>query len=305
MVEAVLKERFDFLELGEVDRARLRRLKPLVAQALPGILDRFYGDIAKHPEVDEMFKSAEMRKHAREKQLEHWLRICEAKFDKEYLDSVARIGKAHARLGLKPNWYFGGYSKIAGGLMKAVTRQALSGAGMFKRTDSTELEADVDALTKAAMLDMDLCMSEIEARAAKAKAEERMKLANDFEETVASIVSSVAAASEQLAQTARTMSSTAETTSEKSSTVAAAAEEAGSIEGEAVSEVLGGLTFEALRGDLTIRECDHMANVGEYVGVTTQDSEYGIPIMTDVTFVPAEDVWDSCEDIELMRAEME
>ena len=226
MTEMVLKERFDFLEFGERDRARLRKLKPLVAAALPAILDRFYGDIAKHPEVDEMFKSADMRKHAREKQLEHWLRICDAQFGQDYLDSVARIGKAHARLGLKPNWYFGGYSKIASGLMKAVTRQALAGAGRFKRLDPAELEADIEALTKAAMLDMDLCMSDIEARANKAKVEERVKLANDFEATVSSIVSSVAAASEQLAQTARAMSATAETTSEKSSTVAAAAEEA-------------------------------------------------------------------------------
>ncbi|MFP4518635.1 MAG: protoglobin domain-containing protein [Oceanicaulis sp.] len=226
MVKAVLSERFDFLEFGEADRERLRRLKPLAAQALPAILDQFYGDIAKHPEIDEMFRSAEMRTHARQKQLEHWLRICDAQFGQDYLDSVARIGKAHARLGLKPNWYFGGYSKIAGGLMKAVIRQALSGSSLFKRPDPAELEADIEALTKAAMLDMDLCMSDIEARAARAKSEERGKLAADFEQTVAAIVSSVAAASEQLAQTARTMSATADTTSEKSSTVAAAAEEA-------------------------------------------------------------------------------
>ncbi|MFW5660920.1 MAG: protoglobin domain-containing protein, partial [Oceanicaulis sp.] len=95
MVKAVLSERFDFLEFGEADRERLRRLKPLAAQALPAILDQFYGDIAKHPEIDEMFRSAEMRTHARQKQLEHWLRICDAQFGQDYLDSVARIGKAH------------------------------------------------------------------------------------------------------------------------------------------------------------------------------------------------------------------
>lgn len=87
--------------------------------------------------------------------------------------------------------------------------------------------------------------------------------------------------------------------------LAAAAEEAGSVEGEAVSGALGGLTFDALRGELTIRECDHMANVGEYIGVTSFSEEFNLPIMTDVTFVPAEDVWDSCEEIEAMRAEEE
>jgi len=226
MTHAVLKERFDFLEFGEADFARLRRLRPAVAAALPDILDSFYGDIAKHPEVDEMFRSSDMRRHAREKQLEHWLRICDAEFGEDYLASVDRIGKTHARLGLKPNWYFGGYAKIASGLLKAVARTAITKAGLFKRPDPDELEADIDALTKASMLDMDLVMSTIEACAATAKTDERIKLAADFEQTISCIVSSVAAASEELAQTARTMASTADITSHKSSTVAAAAEEA-------------------------------------------------------------------------------
>lgn len=85
--------------------------------------------------------------------------------------------------------------------------------------------------------------------------------------------------------------------------LAAAAEAAESVDGDAVAAALDDLTYTALRGELTIRACDHMANVGEYIGVTTQDSEYGLPILTDVTYVPAEDVWDSCEDIEAMRAE--
>lgn len=87
--------------------------------------------------------------------------------------------------------------------------------------------------------------------------------------------------------------------------LAAAAESAGSVEGPDVAAALDDLTFTALRGDLTIRACDHMANVGEYVGISTQDSPYGIPILTDVTYIPAEDVWDSCEDIEAMREEAE
>ena len=226
MTHAVLKERFDFLEFGDRDRARLRSLKPAVSAALPAILDSFYGDIAKHAEVDEMFRSDAMRKHARDKQFEHWMRICDAQYGQDYLDSVQRIGEAHARLGLKPNWYFGGYAKIAGGLLKAVARASVSGQSLFKRVNADEMEADIDALTRASMLDMDLVMSTIEACAAQSKTSERIKLADDFEDTVSAIVSAVAAASEELAQTARTMAGTADITSEKSSTVAAAAEEA-------------------------------------------------------------------------------
>ncbi len=85
--------------------------------------------------------------------------------------------------------------------------------------------------------------------------------------------------------------------------LAAAAEAAGSVEGDAVAAALPGLTYTALRGDLTVRECDHMVNVGEYVGISTQESDFGIPIMTDVQYIPAEELWNTCEEIEAMRAE--
>jgi branched-chain amino acid transport system substrate-binding protein len=83
--------------------------------------------------------------------------------------------------------------------------------------------------------------------------------------------------------------------------LAAAAEAAGSVDGDAVAVALDDLTFTALRGDLTVRACDHMTNAGEYIGMGTSESDYGVPIMTDVVYVPAEDVWDDCETIEALR----
>jgi branched-chain amino acid transport system substrate-binding protein len=84
--------------------------------------------------------------------------------------------------------------------------------------------------------------------------------------------------------------------------LAEAAEVAGTTEGPAVAEALGGLTWDSLRGELTIRDCDHMANVGEYVGVTAYSDVYPFPILTDVEFVPAEDVWYTCEEVADFRA---
>jgi methyl-accepting chemotaxis protein len=222
-----LTERFKFLGLTEVDRGRLRALKPIIKEALPSVLDSFYTEIARNPEVDEMFTTPEMRKHAREKQIDHWLRIADAKFDADYLNSVARIGEAHARLGLKPNWYFGGYSQIVDGLQAALIDHAFKQVSFFNAGKAREeLQENLSAVNKAAMLDMDLAMSKIEECAKREAAEDQERLATEFEKTVTAIVNSVAAASEELGQTARSMSSTADQTQEKSSTVAAAAEEA-------------------------------------------------------------------------------
>ncbi|TRO96365.1 chemotaxis protein [Glycocaulis profundi] len=222
--QADLKERFEFLNFTAEDRTRLKALTPLVESELPAVLDAFYADIARHPEVDRMFDDPEMRRHARQKQLEHWLRICAAEYGTDYLNSVRRIGETHARLGLKPAWYFGGYAKIVGGLVGGVTRRAKS-KGLFSRRDG-DLEATLDTLVKAAMLDMDLCISTIEDCAAEQKAKERNALAAEFERDVGAIVDALAASSEELSVTAKSMSRTAEGASQKSATVASAAEEA-------------------------------------------------------------------------------
>jgi branched-chain amino acid transport system substrate-binding protein len=85
-------------------------------------------------------------------------------------------------------------------------------------------------------------------------------------------------------------------------TLKVAAEKAGTTNGEEVAKALDDLKVTSLRGDITIRACDHMANVGEYAGKFGKDDKYPFPILTDLTYVPAEDTWDSCEEIAAMRA---
>ncbi len=227
MASIDLTERFNFLGLTEADKDRLRAIKPIIKKALPSVLDAFYEDISRNPEVDEMFTSPQMRAHAREKQMGHWMVIADGQFGREYLSSVEKIGEAHARLGLKPQWYFGGYAKIVDGLQAALIEHAFESVRFFSSANAkANLNADLSAVTKAAMLDMDLAISKIEECVAQEAIDHRNQLAADFEKTINAIVASVATASEELGQTARALSSTAERTQDRSSTVATAAEEA-------------------------------------------------------------------------------
>ncbi len=227
MSDTALGERFRFMDLTHADRARLRAMRSTIQSALPEVLDDFYAEIARNPEVDRMFTSQEMRDHARDKQIDHWLRIADGKFDEDYLNSVARIGEAHARLGLTPQWYFGGYARIVQGLQSALITHAFKSVGPFSAGKARDdLSANLSTVTKAAMLDMDLAMSKIEECSRREADAQKQRLACEFEKTVSAIVDSVAAASEELGQTARAMSTTADQTQDRSSTVAAAAEEA-------------------------------------------------------------------------------
>lgn len=81
-----------------------------------------------------------------------------------------------------------------------------------------------------------------------------------------------------------------------------AIKKANSTDSEKVVKVLGGLKFKSLRGDRYIRDVDHMANVGIYVGYTTKDPRFKkFLIMKDVIEVPAEKVWLSVEEVKKLQ----
>ncbi|HMQ58017.1 MAG TPA: protoglobin domain-containing protein [Rhizobiaceae bacterium] len=105
-----IETRVAFLQISDEERAALRALKAVLVEDLPGILDSFYAHISKFPETTRFFRDAAQMKHAASKQLQHWSLLFEGKFDSSYAASVTRIGEIHAKLGLEPRWYIGGYN---------------------------------------------------------------------------------------------------------------------------------------------------------------------------------------------------
>jgi methyl-accepting chemotaxis protein len=221
-----IDERLKFIGLErDTHGAALRELQPYIKDWLPSILDDFYAHITQWPQVNQFFSNDAQKKHASQKQFDHWLNITNGTFDDSYVQSVRRIGKIHAKLGLEPRWYIAGYAFIVTGVSKCISTQIVSKG--FGGDKMSEKRAEYqEALTKAAMLDMDFAISiyleEIEIQ----KRKDMEGLAGAFEQNVLGIVESVAAAATELETTAQTMAQTAEHTSEKSTTVSAAAEEA-------------------------------------------------------------------------------
>lgn len=221
-----IDERLKFMDLqrGRCGTA-LREMQPYIKQWLPGILDRFYVHIGQWPQVNRFFGSAEQKKHAGQKQFDHWMLITSGKFDDQYVQSVRRIGKVHATLGLEPRWYIAGYAFIVTELAQKISETFVSkGMGNDKLADKRALY--LSALNKSAMLDMDFAISIYLEEIAAAKDTQLSDLANTFEENVLGIVGSVASAATELETTAQAMAQTADHTAERSTTVSAAAEEA-------------------------------------------------------------------------------
>jgi branched-chain amino acid transport system substrate-binding protein len=84
---------------------------------------------------------------------------------------------------------------------------------------------------------------------------------------------------------------------------AAAANKAGNFDAQKIIDNTVGQSFTTLRGKVTIRKVDHQADVPEWLGTTTQSSEYPFPIYKDVEAVPGKQLWLSEDEVKKLQAE--
>ncbi|MBS1165732.1 MAG: hemAT [Proteobacteria bacterium] len=113
------------------------------------ILAAFYGRWMQVPKLASLVSGRV--DHLKKAQYDHWKRLFSARFDKDYFDSVHRVGLAHVRIGLEPHWYIAGYNDVLQQVSVIMGRHArLSGAKTARM---------IGAVTKAAMLDMDIAVS--------------------------------------------------------------------------------------------------------------------------------------------------
>ncbi len=164
-----LAERLEFLGLGPQQRQDLAALKPTITASLDGSLDAFYKKARAVPDTAKFFNNEAHIQHAKTMQIQHWSRISSGSFDSDYTKAVTAIGRTHARLGLEPRWYIGGYALILEGIIKAIVESELKGFMVEKK--GKKVARDMTIAIKAALLDMDYSISVY----LEALAEERAK----------------------------------------------------------------------------------------------------------------------------------
>jgi methyl-accepting chemotaxis protein len=147
--DQALDERLRFLKIDAATREDMRAVWKLIADALPGMLERFYAHVATVPRLSSMVGAHHKRLVGA--QAAHWERLFSARFDAEYVASIRRIGLTHHRIGLEPRWTIGGY----GFLMDELTRH-LSATHRFR---PRALARRLAATNRAVMLDMDYALS--------------------------------------------------------------------------------------------------------------------------------------------------
>lgn len=173
-----IERRTEFMDLGPRSPGYAAQ-EPLLRKALPDALNAFYDRIRATPETRKFFRDEAHIGAAKSAQVSHWDAIVEGRADEAYGQSVRAIGNVHARIGLEPRWYIGGYSLILSKLLTAVTTRKRR---LFDKHHDRRTAEAAGELSRRVMLDMDLAISTYlealqaerdRAEAAKAEADAR------------------------------------------------------------------------------------------------------------------------------------
>ncbi|NUS71715.1 MAG: globin-coupled sensor protein, partial [Ensifer adhaerens] len=153
--------RLNFMALDDAAKTSLKALKPILEKELKPALDKFYVKVKTTPETKRFFSSDAHIDRAKGAQVGHWANIVDANFNEDYSAKVRTIGLVHARIGLEPRWYIGGYALIAEHLITEIVKAHWPKAGLFSRkgTSAEDMGAMLSSLIKGVFLDMDLSIS--------------------------------------------------------------------------------------------------------------------------------------------------
>ncbi|GLR48214.1 globin-coupled sensor protein [Sphingomonas astaxanthinifaciens] len=201
-----LDERLLFTGFTAEQRARLASAQDRIARHLSPALDRFYATAEKTPHTAAFFRDRTHMGSAKGAQQKHWQRLASGRFDEEYFASARRIGDTHARIGLSPQWYVAAYALVLEELILNLGQEDREKSRFaFGRGPSIDLPL-IAAVVKAALIDMELCISnyfeksESERNAAMTKLGAREAALSSLLETVATTADTVHSGAQEIAQ---------------------------------------------------------------------------------------------------------
>lgn len=157
MASHEIDRRMGFMGLGRPS-AGYMAVSPLLRRTVPLALAAFYERIRAEPETRRFFRDEAQITTASNAQQRHWDAIIDGRADAEYASAVRTIGHVHARIGLEPRWYIGGYSILLAHLTRAIVERPKKLFASRRDHDRVTAEALAE-LNQRVLLDMDLAIS--------------------------------------------------------------------------------------------------------------------------------------------------
>ncbi|WP_176556234.1 globin-coupled sensor protein [Rubellimicrobium rubrum] len=230
--ELSLEDRFAFMGLTEGQLADTRAHLPVFREAIGRALEVFYDKLQSTPETNRFLPDGSRLGGMKAAQAGHWEYLLGERLDEEYVARARRIGQTHARIGLEPQWYLGGYGLVLGHLIRDVLPTLMAGGFWDRKDRAKEAAGAISSLVSLAVLDMELAISTyIEAL------EQQRNQSDAARTTLATAVERLSSAMEEMtSNTAQTAESAARTEA-LASEVARGADESGRAVQQTVSSM--------------------------------------------------------------------
>ncbi|WP_135079998.1 globin-coupled sensor protein [Terasakiella sp. SH-1] len=216
-----LQERLAFLGIDQHACTAMREAWHLLEPHLDSVLEEFYAHVVAFPFLAEKVGGAERVPVLKKTQFAHWEALFRGEFDTAYEERARMVAAAHYRIGLEQTWYLGGYCKV----LSSLSRVILKGC----KRNPAKAAPLVDAVNKAAFLDMDLALSiyhEMHQEASKERQARRNDAIDLFDCATIPLLASMKEVGIDMMSMANTMFVNAQQTTEYADTVAAAVNEA-------------------------------------------------------------------------------
>ena len=145
-----IERRKAYLEITPEDERRLKEAHPHLQGHASEIIDRFYQYLLAHEHTRIMLSAPGLIDRLKTLQTRYFQELTAGVYDAAYFENRLRVGAAHNRVGLSPEWYLGAYTKYLHIVTEVLSRTF---GGDFERFYRTLI-----SLTKVINLDMSLAI---------------------------------------------------------------------------------------------------------------------------------------------------
>jgi methyl-accepting chemotaxis protein len=254
MTDSIARDRdarLSFLGITESSRTDLRAAWAIVRPNLPKLIDGFYTHITQNPALVAILNKGPGIDILKKKQAEHWEILFSGSFDGDFFARAKRIGDAHALIELDPRYYISGYTYF----LQRVQDYLIKG-----KRKPDEVVRQLNAVTSAIMLDMDLAISAYNTKGEVEKVKHQtLAVVEMLEREIQMTVEDVAAQAAHMSEMSRSLREAAEAladavvvvrdastdASENVNAVAAATEELNASSAEIARQVNGSVDITA------------------------------------------------------------
>src|SRR4030067_937435 len=158
-----------YVQFSKEEEKLLARLKKILAPDVTKFVEDFYKHLLHFQETKKLLDQSGSLERLKKTQTQYFLSLFQGKYSREYCEQRLKIGLAHEKIGLSPQWYLGAYGLYYQNLFSQIV-------SAYKNSPS-RIKKAIIALSKLLLLDMQVAM---EAYMGKALEEFKIKGLEDL-----------------------------------------------------------------------------------------------------------------------------